>query len=31
MADGLAALEAIETLLHASGSSLKRISRLTYT
>jgi hypothetical protein len=31
MADGLAALEAIETLLRASGSSLKRISRLTYT
>ncbi len=31
MDDGLAALEAIEVLLRASGSSLKRISRLTYT
>jgi predicted dehydrogenase len=31
MADGLAALEAIEALLRASRSSLSRIARLTYT
>lgn len=31
MGDGLAALEAIEAILRAAGSNLKRISRLTYS